>query len=280
MSTYNYNDKTQPGLRSRLWRGLRSIVNRRRLFASEPSRPLSHRYILRSCFLFHMPTILSRRKENGHPPEMQPTTSTTTTTTTIQMPGTTLFADDHDDDGKLNPSEWFPIYQSCIEHFVNVAQHRPLAQSLAAHINILLPCQRATDGILNLSESSQPTTTHNGTQQREIFSLIPYIRRLVVTATDTPTIMQELFGANWLQGVGSILSQERINYLFAAKSGGWLKTKAQYDILPYETVPFLKPLRDPHEEELRAAEARWSEWLAMEDWMVGPRSPFEDLSGN
>ncbi|GAM41065.1 hypothetical protein TCE0_041r13900 [Talaromyces pinophilus] len=93
--------------------------------------------------------------------------------------------------------------------------------------------------------------------------------------------MQELFGANWVQGVGSILSQERINYLFAAKSGGWLKTKAQYDILPYETVPFLRPLRAPQEEELRAAEARWSEWLAMEDWMVGPRSPFEEnLSGN
>jgi len=191
------------------------------------------------------------------------------------MPGTALFADD----GKLNPSEWFPIYQSCIEHFVNVAQHRPLAQSLAAHINILLPCQRATDGMLNLSEPSHATT--HGRSRAEIFSLIPYIRRLVATATDTPTIMQELFGANWLQGVGSILSQERINYLFAAKSGGWLKTKAQYDILPYETVPFLRPLRDPQEEELRAADARWSEWLAMEDWMVGPRSPFEeDSSGN
>lgn len=178
------------------------------------------------------------------------------------MPGTTLLADD----GKLNPSDWFPIYQSCIAHFVNVAQHRPLAQSLAAHINILLPCQQRS--ILN---GSRP----------EIFSLIPYIRRLVATATDTPTTMQELFGANWVQGVGTILSQERINYLFAAKSGGWLTTKAQYDILPYETIPFLRPLRDPQEEELRAAEARWSEWLAMEDWMVGPRSPFEeDLSGN
>jgi hypothetical protein len=197
--------------------------------------------------------------------------TTTTTATTIQMPSTTLFADD----GKINPSEWFPVYQSCIEHFVNVAQHRPLAQSLAAHINILLPCQRATDGVLSSSESSS-------SNNRQLpFSLIPYIRRLVVTATDTPTIMQELFGAEWLRGVGTILSQERINYLFAAKSGGWLKTKAQYDILPYETVPFLRPLRDPQEEELRAAEAHWSEWLAMEDWMVGPRSPFEeDVSGN
>lgn len=188
------------------------------------------------------------------------------------MPGTTLLADD----GKLNPSEWFPFYQSCIDHFVNVAQHRPIAQSLAAHVNILLPCQRGP--AFNSSESSQPTRDES---QPTTCSLTPYIRRLVATATDTPTIMQELFGANWVQGVGTILSQERINYLFAAKSGGWLQTKAQYDILPNEIIPFLRPLRDPQEEELRAAEARWSEWLAMEDWMVGPRSPFEeDSSGN
>lgn len=189
------------------------------------------------------------------------------------MPGTTLVADH----GKLNPSEWFPIYRRCIEHFVTVAQHRPLAQSLAAHINILLPCQRSTDGILNLSESSSSSNLLHARQ--EIFSLVPYIRRLVATATDTPTIMQELFGPDWHQGVGTIVAEERVNYLFAAKSGGWLKTKAQYDMLPYETIPFLKPLREPQEEELRAAEARWSEWLAMEDWMVGPRSPFEE-SGN
>lgn len=212
---------------------------------------------------------------------MQPGTTTSTittpatTTTTIQMPTMTLFADD----GKANPSEWFPVYQGCIEHFVNVAQHRPLAQSLAAHINILLPYQRAES---SSSPNSQNQSRSSGQHQSEtqLFSLVPYIRRLVVTATDTPAVMQELFGDDWLSGVGAILSQERINYLFSAKSGGWLKTKAQYDISPYETVPFLRPLRDPQEEELRAAEARWSEWLAMEDWMVGPRSPFEDSSGN
>lgn len=186
------------------------------------------------------------------------------------MPGTFLFADD----GKLNPSEWFPIYQSCMEHFLNVAQHQPLVQSLATHINILLPYQR-------VASAHSPASNNHTQPQTHPFSLHPYIRRLVVTATDTPTIMQELFGANWLQGVGTILSQERVNYLFAAKSSGWLKTKAQYDILPYETVPFLRPLRDPQEDELAAAEARWSEWLAMEDWMVGPRSPFgEDMSEN
>lgn len=66
-----------------------------------------------------------------------------------------------------------------------------------------------------------------------------------------------------------------MNYLFTAKSCGWSETKAMYDVLPYEHTPFVQPLRDPTEEELRSAEARWSEWLAMEDWMVGPRSPWE-----
>lgn len=158
---------------------------------------------------------------------------------------------------------------------MNVAQHRPLVQLLAARINIILPCQRTAGRFLDSSDSL------SSSNQQLPFSLTRYLRRLVVTATDTPSIMQDLFGANWSQGVGAILSQERINYLFAAKSGGWLKTKAQYDILPYETVPYLRPLRDPQEEELRVAEALWSEWLAMEDWMVGPHSPFaEDSLGN
>ncbi|KAF5008317.1 hypothetical protein F66182_15656 [Fusarium sp. NRRL 66182] len=174
------------------------------------------------------------------------------------MLSTILFTDYN----QVNALEWFPVYQSCIEHFMTVAQHLPLAQSLAAHINILLPYQRNTDKISVSSESS--------------FSLDPYIRRLVVTATDTPDLMQELFGPNWVQGVGRIHSRERINYLFSAKSGGWLKAKAQYDIPPYEMVPFLRSLRNPQEDELRIAEALWSEWLAMEDWMVGPRNPFEE----
>ncbi|KAK4250228.1 hypothetical protein C7999DRAFT_38741 [Corynascus novoguineensis] len=39
-----------------------------------------------------------------------------------------------------------------------------------------------------------------------------------------------------------------------------------------ETVPFLRPLRNVTEAEIVAAEAGWSEWLAMQDWMLGPRS--------
>ncbi|KAL2191055.1 hypothetical protein L209DRAFT_675484 [Thermothelomyces heterothallicus CBS 203.75] len=39
-----------------------------------------------------------------------------------------------------------------------------------------------------------------------------------------------------------------------------------------ESVPFLRPLRRVTEAEIVAAEAGWSEWLAMQDWMLGPRA--------
>lgn len=39
-----------------------------------------------------------------------------------------------------------------------------------------------------------------------------------------------------------------------------------------QTVPFLQPPREVKAEELEAAEGSWSEWLAFEDWMVGPRA--------
>jgi len=42
---------------------------------------------------------------------------------------------------------------------------------------------------------------------------------------------------------------------------------------PHETVPFLRPLQDVQLAEIEGAEKTWSQWLAMEDWMVGPRAP-------
>ncbi|KAL2160639.1 hypothetical protein VTH06DRAFT_1327, partial [Thermothelomyces fergusii] len=93
--------------------------------------------------------------------------------------------------------------------------------------------------------------------------------------------------------------QERRNYLFAAKSGSWLEVKRAYDVAhgpasptaaaaaaaaasaavppaapvsspawpaEDESVPFLRPLRNVTEAEIVAAEAGWSEWLAMQDW--------------
>jgi len=61
--------------------------------------------------------------------------------------------------------------------------------------------------------------------------------------------------------------------LFAAKSTSWLKVKQAYDMSPDETIPYLSPLKDASEKEIQMAEAEWSRWLAMQDWMLGPREP-------
>lgn len=49
--------------------------------------------------------------------------------------------------------------------------------------------------------------------------------------------------------------------------------KKDYDMGSAETVPFMRPLQGAVGQEIEAAEKTWSEWLAMEDWMVGPRTP-------
>ncbi|KAL4897609.1 hypothetical protein BDV59DRAFT_197889 [Aspergillus ambiguus] len=152
-------------------------------------------------------------------------------------------------------SQWYPQYQACLQFLVEQGQHTPAVQSLAAFLNMRLPGQRAS--------TAAPTGS----------LLRTYIRRLIVTAHDTPAVLQAFFGPEWRGGLATIWQQERINYLFTAKSGGWASTKAAYDGQPDEQTPFLRPLREPTEEELRMAESQWSEWLAMEDWMVGPRRP-------
>ncbi|KAJ5357838.1 hypothetical protein N7541_004996 [Penicillium brevicompactum] len=168
------------------------------------------------------------------------------------------------DFGRIDTTGWYPHYKNCVQHFVDYSQHTPAVQSIAAFVNIRLPCQRPAESGGSSSESGS----------LPFVSLRPYIRRLIVTAQDSPSIMQGFFGGDWEAGVGCIYKQERANYLFTAKSSGWASTKAAYDLSPDEQTPFLRPLRDPSEEELRVAEARWSEWLAMEDWMVGARTPW------
>lgn len=164
--------------------------------------------------------------------------------------------------GRVDPTGWYPYYKLCVKHFLETSQHTHAVQSVAAFLNIRLPFQNPLgNGV---------ATDHGA----PFVSLRLYIRRLIVTAQDSSANMQAFFGDDWEAGVGCIYKQERSNYLFTAKSGGWASTKAAYDILPDEQVPFLRPLREPSESEIRIAEARWSEWLAMEDWMVGARSPW------
>ncbi|KAL6235604.1 hypothetical protein BDW75DRAFT_209206 [Aspergillus navahoensis] len=165
--------------------------------------------------------------------------------------------------------DWHSAYAACVQHFLDHAQHSAPVQSLAVYINIRLPCQRLSKPIVrfdgNPSENGQPSSR---------VSLRHYIRRLVATGNDTPVTLEAFFGAGWVNGVGNIAKQERLNYLFTAKSAGFAATKAAYDVLPDEHVPFLRPIRDATEEEISTAEKYWSEWMAMEDWMVGPRSPW------
>ncbi|KAF4771863.1 hypothetical protein HAV15_004776 [Penicillium sp. str.  len=132
--------------------------------------------------------------------------------------------------GRVDPTGWFPHYNNCVQHFVDYSQHTPQVQSIAAFINIRLPCQRP-------SESSAPMS---GSTPSSFVSLRPYIRRLIVTAQDSPTVMQGFFGGDWEAGVGCIYKQERVNYMFTAKSSGWASTKAAYDISPDEETPLLE----------------------------------------
>ncbi|RMJ26993.1 hypothetical protein PHISP_02122 [Aspergillus sp. HF37] len=166
---------------------------------------------------------------------------------------------------------WYPHYQNCQRYFLDHAQHSIPVQALSAFLNILLPFQRQHHPVWNSSAAHTPPASPSG--QVPSVSLVPYIRRLVATGMDFPGVLHGFFGDDWGSGVGSLHEQERRNYLFAAKSGGWASVKKDYDMTPHETIPFLRPLQGPLDSEIEAAEKSWSEWLAMEDWMVGPRAP-------
>lgn len=177
---------------------------------------------------------------------------------------------------------WYPKYRSCQLYFLDHAQHEPLVQAFAAFINILLPFQREPSPVLNSTGARNTKSRLDrdvrsspapGVTTSPSTSLVPYLRRLVVTGMDVPQVLHGFFGDDWAAGVGPQREQERRNYLFAAKSGGWASVKRDYDMLPLETVPFMRPLNDPTDGELEAAENTWSEWLALEDWMVGSRAP-------
>lgn len=183
--------------------------------------------------------------------------------------------------------EWYPQFQSCHRYFLDVAQHTVPVQALAAFINIQLPYQRQDFPIMSSNAPSprsagpeigvhlrpNPFANQQASPQPQAVSLLPYIRRLVATGHDSPGVLHGFFGDDWVRGIGSLHEIERRNYLFAAKSTSWMKVKQSYDMSPEETVPFLKPLSNVSEIEIQAAESTWSEWLAMQDWMLGPRAP-------
>ena len=207
--------------------------------------------------------------------------------------------------------EWYPAYQSCQRYFLDHAQHEPGTQALCALINIRLPFQYLNNPIAaSIPSQSAPAAQSNASypfsfraggsnslpspqrsrgnssQTAPIFvSLIPYVRRLIITGFDKTPILHGFFGDDYARGVLPHLECERRNYLFAAKHGGWRSCKKQYDNGSGmgggdESVPFMKPLDEAKMEELTAAEKAWSGWLAMEDWMVGPRAPDESVESS
>ncbi|KAK7527246.1 uncharacterized protein IWZ02DRAFT_440983 [Phyllosticta citriasiana] len=192
-------------------------------------------------------------------------------------------------DPQFDIFEWHPAYQSCQRYFLDHAQHDGSVQAVAALINICLPFQWSANPVMAsvsipppgpgptaypAASWSRHTSAHAPRPGAPAWvSLVPFIRRLVVTGFDRDGVLHGFFGDDWRKGIGPIQECERRNYLFAAKSVGWAKVKYQYDMSPQETVPFMKPLQNVQLEEIESAERTWSEWLMMEDWMVGPRAP-------
>ncbi|KAJ4145713.1 hypothetical protein LMH87_004551 [Akanthomyces muscarius] len=161
--------------------------------------------------------------------------------------------------------DWYPKFRECQSHFVEHAQHSGPVQAVAAFVNILLPFQKA--------QKNEREPSDNTESAASLVALVPYIRRLVATGFDTPAVLHGFFGDDWSEGIGQIHEMERRNFLFAAKSENWVNVKSSYDIEDSQAVPFLRPLQGATEEEIQSAESSWSEWLAMQDWMLGPRAP-------
>ncbi|KAH8891370.1 hypothetical protein GQ53DRAFT_687669 [Thozetella sp. PMI_491] len=194
--------------------------------------------------------------------------------------------------------EWHPYFQSCVRYFLDHAQYDSPVQALAAFVNIQLPFQRLPNPVLSsrstatapggpmpsmlgtagraagkIPLAASPTLPQGVQQPLACVPLVPYIRRLVATGCDSPAVLHGFFGDDWSAGVGWMHEEERRNYLFAAKSDNWLTVKAAYDMDDGQTIPFLRPLQNVSEKEIIGAESTWSEWLAMQDWMLGPRAP-------
>jgi len=55
--------------------------------------------------------------------------------------------------------------------------------------------------------------------------------------------------------------------------------KYQYDMDARQTVPWMQTPQNVQESEIQNAERTWSSWLALEDWMIGPRAPGEEEEG-
>ncbi|KAI2643531.1 hypothetical protein GGS21DRAFT_21239 [Xylaria nigripes] len=191
------------------------------------------------------------------------------------------------EDSQFDILQWYPKFQSCVRYFLDHAQHEGPVQAMAAFVNIQLPFQRLQTPIPSSRPTGPPPSMSSlsasaagkftiSNQASQTISLTPYIRRLVATGFDFPGVLHGFFGDDWALGIGQLHEVERRNYLFAAKASNWLDVKSQYDMPDGQSIPFLRTLQNVTEDEIVGAETNWSQWLAMQDWMIGPRNP-EDV---
>lgn len=187
-------------------------------------------------------------------------------------------------EGGFDTVNWYRHYIQCHEYFLDQAQHDFYVQAVAAFINIQLPYQRQPYPVNRASVAWSKGNLENRPQNEDEryppgypqpVSLLPYLKRLIVTGHDDPRILGLWFGANWRQGVGVMHEMERRNYLFASKSKEWLDVKKYYDDSPAaeQSTPYMIPIPKIEEIELTAADEAWSSWMAMQDWVIGPRTP-------
>ncbi|KAL2070421.1 hypothetical protein VTL71DRAFT_13447 [Oculimacula yallundae] len=179
------------------------------------------------------------------------------------------FCDDQLCGAQLDLDHHPPAYENSWRYFVEHGQHSTAVQSLCERMNIQLPFQKHQ--VCSWTMPFWWLLERYSTSQK--VSLIPYMRRLVCTGNDTDAILEKFFGSCFSHDVQNLRKQERRNYLLTAKSATWDVVKSAYDLGSEEKVPYLAPLRAATEEEILDAERHWSEWLAMEDWMLGPRRP-------
>lgn len=136
--------------------------------------------------------------------------------------------------------EWHPAYQSCQRYFVNHAQFNPGVQALAALMNITLPFQKSPAAPRSLQvqpvrfDPQAPYALWDRGEQRrpsqesfppEHISLVPYLRRLVITGFDKEPVLHGFFGDDWNKGMGPLQECERRNYMFLAKAGDGQKSR-------------------------------------------------------
>lgn len=190
--------------------------------------------------------------------------------------------------------EWHAAYLSCQRFFLDHGQYEPGSQAVTALLNILLPHQlpkpitswadpELTSPSARFASAyvppgttpprPEPVPLPGPPKMPNFVSLVPYVRRFVITGFDNDAILHGFFGDDYKKAIMPLRECERRNYLFVSKSGGWEKAKAQYDMDPMQSVPWMRAPKDIQGLELENAEKTWNAWHSLEEWTTNSRLP-------